>query len=92
MTCRTSILDGMDTTVLQQRLTAMQQAYLDLTTGGKVEVASYAQADGSRTVTYTKANLGELTAAILTVQTQIDRASGIYRGRRAPLMPVFGRR
>ncbi len=68
MTCRTSILDGIDVTSLQQRLAAMQQAYLDLVTGGKVEVASYAQADGSRTVSYTKANLADLAAAIITVQ------------------------
>lgn len=91
MTCRTSILDGMDTGLLQIRLQAMQQAYLDLTTGGKVEVASYAQGDGSRTVSYTKANISELTAAIIGVQTQIDRATGKYVNRRAPMLPIFTR-
>lgn len=89
MTCRTSILDGIDVTSLQQRLAAMQQAYLDLVTGGKVEVASYAQADGSRTVSYTKANLADLAAAIITVQSAIDRATAVSVNRRAPLRPIF---
>lgn len=88
---RTSIFDGMDTTVLQTRLQALQQAYLDISQGTKVEVASYAQADGSRTVTYSKANLADLTAVIITVQTAIDRASGLRINRRRPLSPIFGR-
>jgi hypothetical protein len=91
MTTRTSILDGMDTGQLQIRLAAMQQAYLDLTTGGKVQVASYAQGDGSRTVTYTQANIADLTAAIIGVQTQIDRATGVCLNRRAPIRPIFTR-
>jgi hypothetical protein len=90
MTFRPSILDGIDVTVLQQRLQAMQLALLDLTSGAKVEVVSYAQGDGSRTVTYSKADIGSLTAAIVTVQSQIDRLSGQCVGRRAPMRPYFG--
>lgn len=86
---RTSILDGVDVGALRARLSAMQQAYLDLTTGGKVEVASYAQGDGARTVTYTKANIADLTQAILGVQSQIDRLTGQCNNRRAPIRPVF---
>lgn len=86
---RTSILDGVDVGVLQTRLAAMQQAYLDLTTGGKVESAAYAQGDGSRSITYTRANLADLTQAILTVQTQIDQLTGQCINRRAPLRPFF---
>lgn len=86
---RTSILDGVSLQALQIRLSAMQQAYLDLTTGGKLESAAYTQGDGSRTVTYTKANIGDLTQAILAVQTQIDQLNGVRINRRAPLRPYF---
>lgn len=89
MNCRTSILDGVSATTLQTRLAAMQQAYLDLTTGGKVQAASYSQGDGGRTVTYTMANIADLTQAILAVQTQIDRLQGVIVNRRAPLRPYF---
>lgn len=86
---RTSILDGVDVTVLQTRLAAMQQAYLDLTTGGKIESASYTQGDGAKQVKYTVANIGDLTQAILAVQSQIDRLTGVCINRRAPLRPLF---
>ncbi|HZR34356.1 MAG TPA: gpW family head-tail joining protein [Nevskia sp.] len=88
-TRRTSILDGIDIATLQSRLAALQQAYLDLTSGGKAEVASYAQGDGSKSVTYTRANLGDLVQAILTLQTQIDRANGQCINRRAAISPQF---
>jgi hypothetical protein len=90
MTFRPSILDGIDVTVLQQRLQAMQMAYLDLTSGAKVEAVAYSQGDGSRTVTYSKANIGDLTAAIIAVQRQIDTLTGQCVGRRAPIRPYFG--
>jgi hypothetical protein len=89
MSCRTSILDGIDITSLQTRLAAMQQAYLDLTSGAKVQVASYTQGDGSRTVTYTQANIADLTQAILAVQTQIDRLNCQTVNRRKPMTPYF---
>jgi capsid protein len=77
MVCRrTSILDGIDVGVLQARLTAMQMAHLDLTSGAKVQAASYTQAQGSKMVTYTLANIGDLTQAILALQTQIDTLNG----------------
>lgn len=89
---RTSILDGIDVTALQTRLAAMQQAYLDLTTGGKVQVASYTQGDGAKSVSYTQANIADLVQAIIGVQTQIDTLSGGSRpNRRAPLAPYGGR-
>lgn len=87
---RTSIFDGIDVTTLRLRLAQMQMDYLDLMAGRKVESASYAQGDGNRAVTYTKANLGDLTQAILTVQAAIDAASGLCpQGRRAPVVPYF---
>jgi hypothetical protein len=86
---RTSILDGLDVSVLQARLAQMQQAYLDLTSGAKVQVASYTQGDGARQVTYTQANIADLTQAILAVQSQIDRLTGVCVNRRAPIRPYF---
>jgi hypothetical protein len=86
---RTSVFDGLDVFVLQSRLTALQMALLDLQAGAKVVTASYAQGDGSRSVTYTAANMADLTQAILTVQTQIDRLTGVCINRRAPVRPLF---
>jgi hypothetical protein len=86
---RTSILDGIDVATLQTRLVALQQAYFDLTSGGKTQTAAYSQGDGSKSVTYTAANIGDLTQAIITLQTQIDRLQGVCINRRAPLRPVF---
>lgn len=87
---RTSILDGIDVGVLQLRLAALQQAYLDLMAGAKVVTASYTQGDGARAVTYTQANIADLTQAILGVQTQIDQLTGAQCiNRRAPLRPFF---
>lgn len=90
MPCRTSIFDGIDVATLRLRLAQMQLDYLDLMAGRKVESASYAQGDGNRAVTYTKANIGDLTQAILSMQTAIDAASGLPpQGRRAPIRPYF---
>lgn len=86
---RTSILDGIDVQALRMRLATMQQAYLDLTSGAKVQVASYSQGDGGKSVTYTMANISDLTQAILTVQSQIDAATGCRVNRRAPMRPIF---
>lgn len=76
----TSILAGMDDAVLRTQLATMQQAYLDLVTGAKGEAYSYTQGNGARSVTYTKANIGDLIAAIRMVQRQLGIVSG---GRRA---------
>ena len=91
MTCqqRTSILDGMSVTTLQSQLAALQQAYIDLTSGAKVQVASYSQADGSKTVTYRMGNIGDLTRAILSLQTQIDTLNGLRVNRVRPMSPFW---
>jgi hypothetical protein len=86
---RTSILDGVSVDQLRVRLAAMQQVYLDLTTGSKVQAASYTQGDGARTVTYSMTNIADLTQAILAVQSQIDSLTGACTNRRAPMRPVF---
>lgn len=76
----TSIFAGMSTPALQAALTSAQQAYIDLTTGGKLEVAAYTQGDGSKSVTYTRAQLGALTLLIKQLQAQLGIIS---RPRRA---------
>lgn len=80
-----SVLAGMDTSVLQARLAQMQQAYLDLSSGAKGESFTYTQGDGSKSVTYTKANIGQLTMAIRQVQAQL----GLICAPRHALRPRF---
>lgn len=65
------LLAGMPTANLRKALADAQQAYLDLTTGAKGESYSYTQGDGSRSVTYTKANVADLAALIQTLQAQL---------------------
>lgn len=91
MSCsrRTSILDGIDVATLQARLTQMQTDYLDLMSGRKVEVAGYAQGDGTKSVTFTKANIGAMVQAIIGLQSQIDTLTGQRVNRRAALAPFF---
>lgn len=84
-----SIFDGLSVDVLQARLTAMQTAYLELVSGAKLQVASYSQVTGSQTVTYTQANIADLTAAILAVQSAMDVLNGVTTKRRTPLVPYW---
>lgn len=87
---RYSVLDGLDLATLQGQLTAMQTALLALQTGSLTVSVSYSQGDGSRSVTYSQANIGSLTQAILNVQQQIDILNGVPGPRRRrPIMPVF---
>lgn len=80
-----SVLAGMDTTVLQTRLAQLQQAYLDLSSGTKGETFSYTQGDGAKSVTYSRANIGQLTIAIRQIQAQL----GIIRAPRHALTIRF---
>lgn len=90
MGTRYSVLDGLDLATLQGQLTAMQTALLALQTGSLTVSVSYSQGDGSRSVTYSQANIGSLTQAILNVQQQIDILNGVAGPRRRrPIMPVF---
>ncbi len=81
----TSIFAGMSTQALQTALANAQQAYLDLTTGGKVETAAYTQGDGNKSVTYTRANIAALTALIKQLQAQL----GIITHGRRPVRLAF---
>lgn len=75
----TSLLAGRATAQLQIDLANAQQAYIDLSTGVKGENFSYTQGDGAKSVTYTKANLGDLAAMIRMLQQQLGI---VHRARR----------
>ncbi|MBB2157210.1 phage head-tail adapter protein [Gluconacetobacter diazotrophicus] len=81
----TSILAGMTTAQLQQALGNAQAALVQLQTGAKVVSVSYAQGDGSRSVSYTAANAAGLTQFIMQLQQQL----GIPGVRRRALRPIF---
>lgn len=81
----TSLLAGRSTAQLQTDLANAQQAYIDLTTGGKTQSLAYTQGDGSKSVTYTRAELPALTMLIRQLQQQL----GIIPRTRAPLRPIF---
>ena len=66
-----SILAGVDAGTLQTWLTNAQQAYQDLMTGAKGETYSYPQGDGSKSVTYTRANIDRLAMWISELQAAL---------------------
>lgn len=78
----TSLLAGaMSRAQLQEALTRAQQAYLELSSGAKGVSFSYAQGDGTRSVTYQQTDLGSLTGLIQLLQAQL----GIVRRPRRAL-------
>ncbi|ARK81014.1 phage head-tail adapter protein [Burkholderia pseudomallei] len=83
-----SLLAGMDQTALQASLAEAQRVYIQLSTGAQEESLSYTQGDGTRSVTYTRANLAQLAAAIQLMQAQL----GIVKSPRRALRISFTRR
>lgn len=77
---------GVSQATLQQWLTATQQAIQDLTVGGKVEVASYTQGDGAKSVTYTRAQLPMLQERANALAQAL---SGGRAYRRRPMRPLY---
>lgn len=77
-----SLLAGMDQTALRQSLANAQQIYIQLSTGAQGESYSYTQGDGTRSVTYTRANLAELAAAIQLMQAQLSIVDSPRRANR----------
>jgi hypothetical protein len=78
----------MDQTALRAALAEAQQIYLQLTTGAQPESLSYTQGDGTRSVTYTRANLAQLASAIQLMQAQL----GIVCSPRKAFRLTFTRR
>lgn len=66
-----TILAGMDQATMQAKLTALQQVYLDLSSGATVASASYTQGDGAKSVTYRNVEMAQLTQAIRLLQAQL---------------------
>ncbi|PWK30866.1 gpW family head-tail joining protein [Pseudomonas sp. OV226] len=76
-----SLLAGISRESLQVSLQNAQQAYIQLSTGGKIETATYTQGDGSKSITYTRANIAQLANIILMLQQQL----GIVCQARRPI-------
>lgn len=77
---------GVPRATLQQWLTQAQQALQDLTVGGKAEVVGYAQGDGTKNVTFTRAQVPLLQ---MRIQELVQALSGGHPTRRPP--PVLYR-
>lgn len=69
-----SVLAGMTRVQLQEALNAAQAAYVNLMTGQQGVSFSYAQGDGTRSVTYQQTSLPQLMAFIQLLQTQLGIA------------------
>lgn len=76
----TSIFAGLDTVTLQNWLSSAQMALVELQSGSKVVAVGYTQGDGSKNITYTRAEIGSLTMLIRQLQAQLGI---ICRPRRA---------
>ena len=72
-------LIGVPQATLQSWLTQAQQALQNVATGAKVTTVTYAQGEGSRSVSYSRANIADLRAWITELQT----ALGVRTTRRA---------
>ena len=79
-----SVYAGMTRDQLVAALASAQVALVQLQTGSKIATAAYAQGDGSKSVSYSRAEIGTLRAVILELQ----QALGIACPRRA-IRPVF---
>lgn len=77
----TSLLaDAMSRAQLEEALNRAQQAYIELSSGAKGVSFSYAQGDGTRSVTYQQTDIGTLMGLIQLLQAQLGI---VKRPRRA---------
>lgn len=76
-----AITDGMSAADMQSRLAALQAAYFDLAAGAKVVTASYAQGDGTKSVTYRQTDLSDIRNVIYELQMALN--PGMCNPRRA---------
>ena len=81
----TGILAGMTTPQLLAAYQQAQAAYLALTMGSKGESFSYTQGDGGKTVTFTRANIQNLSMLI----KQLQVALGMISHTRRPIRPLY---
>lgn len=77
----TSLLAGaMSRAQQEEALSRAQQAYIELSTGSKGVSFSYAQGDGTRSVTFQQTDIGQLMGLIQLLQAQLGI---VKRPRRA---------
>lgn len=76
-----SVLAGMTNAQLKEALKVAQDAYVNLMTGQQGVSFSYAQGDGTRSVTYQQTSLPQLMAFIQLLQAQL----GIVPRPRRPI-------
>lgn len=65
----------------QAALTSAQQALIDLASGNKGEAFAYTQGDGSKSVTYTRADMGTLQNLIQSLKYSLGMLGGSRRPR-----------
>lgn len=80
-----SVFAGLDPAAAQAALTSAQNALIALQTGQQVAVATYAQGDGSKSVTFRATDIAALTMLIRQLQAQL----GIVSRPRRALSPRF---
>lgn len=73
------VYDGRSNAELQARLTALLDAYDQLTAGQMVATGTYGQGDGTKSVTFRQTDLVRLQADILLLQQKLGI---IHRARR----------
>ncbi len=73
------VFKGWTSTQLDATIFSIQNAIIDLTTGNKGESFAYTQGNGSKSVTYTRADIGALRA--LLQEAMQARYGGIARRR-----------
>lgn len=72
----TSDLSLIPIATLQQWQTEAMLAVHQLSIGGKGEAYAYTQGDGSKSVTYTRANINDLRAWLAKLNAQLGLGSG----------------
>ncbi|WP_186191044.1 gpW family head-tail joining protein [Burkholderia gladioli] len=77
-----AITDGMRASDMQSRLAALQAAYFDLSAGAKIVTASYAQGDGTKSVTYQQTDLAQILRSIEMLQMALGLIPHFHRARR----------
>lgn len=85
MSDQPSIFYGLSQSVLQAYLASAQAAYVELMSGKSAASVSYAQGDGSKSVTYRAADIANLQKLIRMLQLEL----GIITRQRRAIRPVF---
>ena len=80
---------GLSLSDLQAEFTAVQTAWRSLSRGAQVATVSYAQGDGSKSVTYQLTSAEKALAQMMSVQSAINALQGQSSQVRRPMRPFF---